>query len=357
MTPKRGSFGREVVGGSAGLSQLGRREFLVGTAALGAFLVGCARRTSETPAVSGSAGASEGPWTFTDDRGVEISLPAAPDGFAAFSTSAAALAEFGITPDGIFAWTALEDDPQLRFMDLSNVTTLGTVWPEINLEKLAAIDPAFVATVYDAGDDSMYGFEDKKHVKTVEEIAPTLGIDGTQPLLDQIAKYQELAVALGADIEAEAVKTASDRFQTASDAVAAAAADNPGIKTMAVYPADDGMYVAQVEITGDLSYYESLGVEMVRPVGEGNFYWEILSWENADKHAADLIMVDSRGLKGGDLESAVASVADNPTWNALPAVQAGQLVAWHAFDPAGYRFYYEAMEELEPAIRSAQVVT
>jgi iron complex transport system substrate-binding protein len=342
--------------------EVDRRRFLLGAAAMGTFLVGCATSSSSAPSAGGtttpggSTSSAAGPWTFTDDRGESVSLPEPPGSFAAFSTSAAALAEFGVTPVGIMAWTELEEDPQLRFMDLTGIETLGTVWAEINLEKLALLDPDFVITVYDSGDDSMYNFKDAKHQRQIEQISPLIGIDGVQPLLDQIARYEELAISLGADVEAEAVATARDRFQAASDAVATAASDNPGIKVMAVYPGTDALLVSQVEITADLTYYESLGVEMVHAQGDGIFYWEELSWENADKYPVDLIMVDSRGVKGGSLEKAIEPLQDFPTWQALPAVQAGQLTAWHAFDPAGYRFYYEAMEELAPAIASAQVV-
>lgn len=349
-------------GGSRVGDEIDRRRFLVGAAAFGTFLVGCATNSSSAPSAGGTTSggttstATQGPWSFTDDRGETVSLPASPEAFAAFSTSAAALAEFGVTPAGIFAWTALEDDPQLRFVDLTGVETLGTVWAEFNLEKMALLDPDFIITVYDSGDDSMYNFKDEKQQRQIEQISPLLGIDGVQPLLDQIARYEELAISLGADVEAEEVATARERFQAASDAVATAASGNPGIKVMAVYPGPDAMLVSQVEITADLTFYESLGVEMVHPEGEGIFYWEELSWENADKYAVDLILVDSRGVKGGSLEKAIEPLADFPTWQALPAVQSGQLAAWHAFDPAGYRFYYEAMEELAPAIQTAQVV-
>jgi iron complex transport system substrate-binding protein len=333
------------------LDEVSRREFLIGAAALGTLLVGCS--TSDSGGTPSQGASTAGPWSFTDDRGEEISLETIPDAFAAFSTAAAALAEFGLTPGGIFGWSELEDDPQLRYVDLTNVEVLGTTWPEINLEKLAAIQPDLVATVYDSGDDSMYGFKNKNQQGQVEAIAPTVGIDGVQPLLDQIERWKELAVALGADVEADSVKQSREAFQGASDALAAAAEAKPGLRVMAVAPQTDTLYVAQVEITADLTYYESLGLEMIHPEGKGIFYWEELSWEQADKYPADVIIVDARAQEAGIMDE----IAKIPTWNALPAVQAGQAEqVWHAFDPAGYRFYTEAMTELTPLIERSQVV-
>lgn len=328
-----------------------RREFIIGAAALGTLLVGCSSSDSgETASQSASA---TGPWTFTDDRGEEITLDTSPDAFAAFSTAAAALAEFGLTPAGIFGWSELDADPQLRYVDLTNVEVLGTAWPEINLEKLASISPDLVATVYDSGDDSMYGFKNANQQSQVETIAPTIGIDGVQPLLDQIARWQELAVSLGADVEADAVKQSRDAFKASSDALKTAAADNPGLRVMAVAPQTDSLLVAQVEITADLTFYESLGLEMVHPEGEGVFYWEELSWEQADKYPADVIIIDARAQEEGVLDD----IGKIPTWSALPAVKANQAEqVWHAFDPAGYRFYTEAMDALTPLIQRSQVV-
>jgi iron-desferrioxamine transport system substrate-binding protein len=50
-------------------------------------------------------------------------------------------------------------------------------------------------------------------------------------------------------------------------------------------------------------------------------YFEALSWENADKYDAGLIILDSRtqAVQANDLES-------KPAWRDLPAVKAGQVI-------------------------------
>ncbi|MFI6013500.1 ABC transporter substrate-binding protein [Streptomyces sp. NPDC051243] len=50
-------------------------------------------------------------------------------------------------------------------------------------------------------------------------------------------------------------------------------------------------------------------------------FWEFLSWENADRYHADLIMVDNRSTA-----MSAEQLAAKATWRQLPAVKAGQTV-------------------------------
>ena len=57
----------------------------------------------------------------------------------------------------------------------------------------------------------------------------------------------------------------------------------------------DLFYVSNPGINADLMYFKSLGVDLIAPdhLDKGG-YFESLSWENADKYQADLILLDNR---------------------------------------------------------------
>lgn len=333
----------------ASSSALSRRTVLGGSIAgvAGLLLVGCGDSDSSADPTPGETAAS-GPWTFTDDRGEVIELEGQPTRIVAFSTQTAALAELGLTPVGIFAWSPLADDTQLRYTDLADVETVGEVWGELDFEVLAGLAPDVVITGYDPTDQSLTGLTEDLLPK-IERLAPILAIDNTAPLLEQFDRFQELGAALGADLSAAALLDARERFNDLSQQVVAAATARPGLKVMAVSAAEDGMNVAQPQPNPDLTYYESLGVEFVVPDGKGVFWWEELSAEHIDKYDADVILVD---IRSGDADR--KALEKQPLWATLPAVRAGQVFGWHAYDPPTYTFYGDALEDLAAALEASQ---
>ena len=110
----------------------------------------------------------------------------------------------------------------------------------------------------------------------------------------------------------------------------------------------DLFYASNPKVSTDLMYFAELGVEIVVPNKlESGDYFEALSWENADKYPADLILLDSRGtaLQPADL-------AAKPTWAQLPAVKAGQVTAWDAVPRFSYAGAAPLLENLAKAIRN-----
>ncbi len=77
-------------------------------------------------------------------------------------------------------------------------------------------------------------------------------------------------------------------------------------------------------------------------------YWETLSWENADKYQADLVIVDERGYPS-NLEEAEGQ----PTWSFLDAVAADAVAVWPAFWVRNHADYAMALERLTAAIEAA----
>ncbi|MFG1667053.1 hypothetical protein [Streptomyces sp. Y7] len=77
-------------------------------------------------------------------------------------------------------------------------------------------------------------------------------------------------------------------------------------------------------------------------------FWEFLSWENADKYHADLIMIDNRSTS-----LSAEELAEKRTWRQLPAVKAGQTVPWAMEERYGYAGYAPVLEQLADAVRKA----
>jgi iron complex transport system substrate-binding protein len=123
--------------------------------------------------------ADAGPWEFTDDLGQTVELPERPTRIAAYGDEAAALMNFGVTPVALWHYTDPGEDSTFESLDLGDTEVVGTVYGEINLEKLAAAAPDLIVTTTYDGDtpDSMYGFKDEAQLARIREIAPVIGVE------------------------------------------------------------------------------------------------------------------------------------------------------------------------------------
>ncbi|TMR90831.1 hypothetical protein [Nonomuraea basaltis] len=208
---------------------------------------GTASPPAAAPATSATASSAEqGPWTWTDDRGKNISLPQRPQRVVAQSGAAAALWDFGVRPIAVFGPHKLKDggrDPEVGEVDVTKVESIGNVWGEFNVEKYASLQPdLLVAGMYQK--DSLW-YVPPESVQTVDQVAPTVGVQlSGKPLVEIIEKYGELAAALGADPNAAPVVEAKNRFDAAAAALKTLAAAKPDLKIMVVTGAPDALYVA-----------------------------------------------------------------------------------------------------------------
>ncbi|WP_328347654.1 ABC transporter substrate-binding protein [Micromonospora sp. NBC_00421] len=338
---------------SSSSPRLSRRGLLAagGGAALTALLAACGGGDDPAkPAANGSAG----PWSFTDDRRRKIDAATAPTRVVAFTGVAAALVDFGLDSQlvGVFGETTRTDgsrDPQAGDLDVDKVTVLGNVWGEFNVEKYAALRPELLVThMYDP--DALWYVPDESRDKILQ-LAPSVAITTARtPMTRPIERYAELARSLGADLSAKKVTDAKARFEAAAEQVRAAVKANPGIRVMASSGSPDLFYVSNPKVSTDLMYFAELGVEIVVPTKlEAGDYFEALSWENAGKFPADLILLDNRStaLQAKDL-------AAKPTWAQLPAVKAGQVTPWDAVPRFSYAGAAPLLENLATAIRSAK---
>ncbi|MCL2553059.1 MAG: ABC transporter substrate-binding protein [Actinomycetia bacterium] len=344
-------------------SGMSRRGLLAagGTAGLGALLTACggssgsgdAKASGTKGSASGAATTPAGPWTFTDDRKKPLRLDRTPTHLVAYVGAAAALHDYGIECVGVFGPTKLKDgrpDAQAGDLDVDKVTVIGNTWGEFAIEKYAALSPGLlISHMYEA--PTLWYVPDES-AKKILAIAPSVGINvAGVPLTTPLRRYAELATSLGADMASTRNAAQKTRFEQASADLRAAVKAHPGIKVMACSGAADSFYVSTPSSAADLSYYRSLGVDFIVPNKVQGGFFETLSWENADKYKADVMLLDNRSatLQPKDL-------AAKPTWAGLPAVKAGQVLGWPSEPIFSYAKCAAQIEALTKAITSAKKV-
>ncbi|WP_049562556.1 ABC transporter substrate-binding protein [Nonomuraea sp. SBT364] len=313
------------------MSAVSRRAVIAFAALIG--VSACGGTTPAAPAPTVPSSPAAGAWTWTDDRGRRISLPGVPKRVVAQSAAAAALWDFGVRPVAVFGPHRLKDgsrDPEVGEVDIATVESIGNVWGEFNVEKYASLRPdLLVAGMYQ---ENTLWYVPEESAEAVGQIAPSVGVQlSGKPLVEIIERYGELAAALGADPDAPPVAEARARFEAAGAALKTLAAARPDLKVMVVTATPDALYVAYMPDHPDITYWSGLGLGIVSPErpteSEGGF-WEVLSWENADKYAADVI--------------------------GLPAVKAGQVYPWHAAERYSHLGYAQVMEELKGHLEGAR---
>jgi len=344
-------------------SGMSRRGLLAagGTVGLGTMLAACGgssgssdANATDGPGASATATTPAGPWTFTDDRKKTVKLDRAPTHLVAYVGTAAALHDYGVECTGVFGPTRLKDgsaDAQAGGLDVGALTVIGNTWGEFSIEKYAALSPGLlISHMYQA--PSLW-YVPEESAKKILAIAPSVGVNvAGVPLTTPLQRYAELAASLGADMNSPRNAAQKTRFEQASAGLRSAVRAHPGIKVMASSGAADAFYVSTPSSAADLGYYRSLGVDFIVPDKVQGGFFETLSWENAGKYHADVIMLDDRSatLQPKDL-------AGKPTWARLPAVTAGQVLAWPSEPIFSYDKCAAQIEALTTAITSAKKVS
>lgn len=278
------------------------------------------------PAVSpDAAGAAAGPWTFTDDLGTTITLEQRPTRIAGYNDVLGALLAYGIEPVASFGFSSVAADSRFEGLDTDGITEVGTTYGTINLEKLASLQPdLIVVNAYPSSTDGvvnekepLYGFKDLAQQQQVAAIAPIAVITMGGSAKTVIERTTELAVGLGA--KQATVDAAKARFDAA--AVKLGEAGKLGVTVESIYADADALYVNKPNDDPTLRMYAEFGLNLVQPAGaDSNYYWRILTWEEADQVTGDVLLYSQRGYGPAEL-------AKRPTFANLPAVQAKRLYA------------------------------
>jgi iron complex transport system substrate-binding protein len=345
---------------NARATHLTRRGILAagGALGLGAALAACGDDDAKSGGSDATTAGKSGPWSFKDDRGKTVKLDETPRNIVAFTGVAAALYDYGISVKGVFGPTKTTDgkpDVQAGDMDISKVTILGNVWDQFNVEKYAALAPdVLISTMFDGAGTLWYVPEASKD--KIAQLAPSVGISVyDRQLTEPLQRMWALAASLGADMKAAKVTDAKKRFEEAAARLRKAAKAKPEIKVMAASAADTLFYVSGTNLSIDLEYFKALGVNLVEPPEsakkQGGGWYESLSWENADKYPADIIMMDDRSsaIQPADITQA--------TWKNLPAVKAGQVIPRTTEPILSWDKCAPLLENLAKAIETAKKVS
>ena len=300
---------------------------------------------------SSSDGAAKA-WKYTDGRGEKISLDSSPKTIVAQTSMAAALKSLGVKGVvGVFGPLKSAEggvDRQADGLDPAKVTDVTGEgdYGSIDLEKLATLKPDIIAT-YQYLPKQLWYISPAAEEK-VTKLAPTAVVDFEgKTLIQTLDATEQLAKALGADLDTAAVKKDHADFQAASDRLQAVGKELGTKKIIATSPATDVMYVSDPTKSPDLSYFvDKLGLPIIQPKGVKKAdYFEALSWENADKYGGDIALYDARvgaaGLKLYDSQ---------PVWQKVPAGKNKAFVPWQSVAPPSYAAYAKIMNEIAAGI-------
>jgi iron complex transport system substrate-binding protein len=318
-----------------------RQAFTAGVVAAASFLVGC-----------GSAGHDAAGWSFVDDRTQTVRLSKRPTRIVAYSTAAAALHQWGVTPVGVFGDNPRED-PALAGFPWGKSEIIGSVYGEIDIAKLRALKAELIVSRWfpPPADSPLFGFKDLTQEKRIGSRVPIIGLNGRVIATRQIDRFGDLARELGSDPTEGALGRARAAFLKAAASLTAIARRKSNLRIIAVSGDQSTMYVAKLADSGDLAFYRRRGVPLVS-AETSDAYWDRFSWDHAAKYPADGILYDARSI-ALPLTQAKAIRA----FAALPAVRAHQVATWRADPPPSYQAYTEAMNDLATTIAGWRRVT
>ncbi|MET8488495.1 siderophore-binding protein DesE [Streptomyces tendae] len=330
-----------------------------GALGLGAVLAACGDDDGKSGGTGdGSGGAAKsGPWSFKDDRGTTVKLDEVPTNIVAFTGVAAALFDYGVQVKGVFGPTTTKDgkpDVQAGDLDVDKVTVLGNEWGKLNVEKYTSLAPqVLITTTFDTA-GTLWSVPEESKDK-IAKLAPSVAISVFDRQLTQpLQRMWELAESLGADMKAKKVTDAKAAFDKAAARLRAAAKAKPEIRVLAGSASPDLFYVSGTNLSVDLEYFKSLGVNFVEPSEAAKKatggWFESLSWENVDKYPADVIIMDDRAstIQPADITEG--------TWKQLPAVKAGQVIARSPEPILSYDKCTPLLDNLAEAIENAKKV-
>jgi iron complex transport system substrate-binding protein len=288
------------------------------------------------------------PWTYTGGNGETVSLDAPPVRIIAHQDAAAGLIPLGIRPVGIYADSPVAEAKALEGLDLTGIEIIGTVWSEVDIEKAAALRPDLIIGEWWVRTGEWSGGAAPAALLT--ELAPLTGVAASDSIVGMIEDYEALAESLGADLDLPEIATDTQAFEAARADFEAAVAAKPDLTALAVYAGEDALYVADPAGAAELLDLRAWGLDIISPEGTdatGNNYFETVSWENADRYPADLILVDNRSAS--TMETALAQ----PTWTLNPGAAAGQVADWPAYWVRNSRAFAGALDELTAAVEAA----
>lgn len=291
-----------------------------------------------------ACGSDSGDGDVDKTDGIDVDLAdGGPQRIVAQTTIAAALTQLGLGDRIVGTFGPLEGpeggvDSQAQGLDPSTVedVTGAGDYGDIDEEEVAELDPDLIVTSsYIEGD---YWYMSKPIHDSLGKqwdivVANYDGLD----LPGQIEAVLDLAEDLGADVESDEVTAGKAAFDEAS-ATATALGQQltaAGKTALAVSGSPESFYVSNPAVSQDLNYWvETLGLPITIPDNpDAQGYFETLSWEDADKYNADLVLVDDRqGEQAG-----IQALEAQPVFATITAAQNDAYTPWTSVYPPTYQ--------------------
>ncbi|MEJ7901139.1 MAG: ABC transporter substrate-binding protein, partial [Thermomicrobiales bacterium] len=224
----------------------------------------------------------------------------------------------------------------------------------IDVEALVGLQPDLIITLTFSPDDPLeyWSLAADGPLEQVQQVAPIVAISGVQSSNAGVARFAELATALGMDLEAPEIVADNERWLASEAAFRAALAEKPGISAVFAAPSPDIIYIANPQVAGELIYYRELGLAIpdveINP-DDGDF-WEYASLEEVGKYQTDILFSSYRG-------SPVEEFLAIPTVATLPAVTAGQVFEWFQDEILSYRGIADTLDNMTEAVTASEIVT
>jgi len=299
----------------------------------------------------------DGTWTFTDDRGVTVTLPGIPEKLVIDVNVAGSLWDFGVRPLGVIGWLSTVTDGRFPAaggdLDPAQVENFGLPEGAIDLERLAASQPDLIVTyTFDpATEDALWSVLPDDYDRLMS-IAPIVAISAVTSLPVGVARFQEFANLVGIDPEGPELAASRDEAAALETTVREALAAKPGISAIFMGPGDSEFYVASPLRARGLIYARELGLSMPDlDIGPTDF-WQTLSYEQALLYPVDMLFVSTRnGIESLD------EVRNHPTFSQHPAVQAGNVFPWKQDVIASYPGMMAMLNELLTGLEASDPAT
>lgn len=326
---------------------LSRRSIVAGLPLLAIGLSACGNGQqdpdSNSTASDGGSGSGEGQQNFShtaagyDDLTITLDKPA--EVVVADIYSASALLPYGFKADGVWGYG---DDDASNALNLDEENVLG-LEADLSLEKLAALKPDLLIGVGNKEGDG-WTWWDEKVTEQVSNIAPYLPVKMRQLPSDIIAEYAAIADALGLDTEAPEVTADKERYEEALQSLKQVTEEKgESITVLALGASKDEVWTSQH--LGVVRLLKEHGVSFAGPDHPEDEPWASTSWENITDYQADVVL---------EMDTTADITSEHPTFQKLPAVEAGQVMDWNDKRVYTYKGYADWLERFVDLLESAE---
>lgn len=299
----------------------------------------------------------DGTWVFTDDRGITITLPQPPTRLISSIEAGSALKDYGIDVLGVVS--TIIDGAGNRMPDAGDLdeTTLAYLgeWDTFDIEAALALGSELFVDVTFWPDEpgTLYNVSDEL-VPVLEQRIPTLAIatGGGVSVEQPLARFRELAAALGADVDAPEVVAHVEAFEAATETARAVFAEKADVVTAFIYASPDEVVFYDPNEFADTIFFQELGLNALQ-ITPTLGYTEAMSPELLQKYDFDAffqLLADGVGVPGDGLEAI-------PTAASLPSVANEQVYRWQRNYVSTYKQFVPVFEAFIADMASAEKVT